>query len=292
MFIVNCQGLAFYPCYTCTMKISDWLFEATKALEASGIGTARLDCLVLLEDIIGKDRAFLLAHPEFALTQKQIQELDNNIEQRQDHIPLAYIRSKTEFYRRKFFVNKDVLIPRPESESMIELLLKETKDIKSPSIFDIGTGCGALGITAKLEMPNSNVVGVDVDKKCLAVAVKNSRQLLANVDFVQGNLLDKIKYKIHDKDILLCNLPYVPNDFILNEAATKEPRLAIFGGLDGLNLYRNIFNQIDKLNEKPCLVFTESLVAQHPYLTSIAEKSCYSQINSKGLIQLFKKKPI
>src|SRR3990167_7586357 len=104
------------------MRVEAWLKQATQELETAGIGTARLDCLVLLEDLTGKDRAYLLAHPEFPVKGSTFHKLEKQIEKRKKHVPLAQIRGKTEFYGREFIINQDVLEPRPESETMIELL--------------------------------------------------------------------------------------------------------------------------------------------------------------------------
>lgn len=268
------------------MKISDWLHEATQTLETHDIETARLDCLILLEDILGKDKAFLLAHSEFEISKAQQHRLEMQIKQRQDHTPLAYIRGKTEFYGREFFVNKDVLVPRPESETMVELLLQSAVKDQEVQIIDIGTGSGALAISAKLELPKSTVIGIDIDKKCLTVAKKNALQLQANVTFMHGDLLEPIKNNTQ-ANVLLCNLPYIPDNFTLNQAAMNEPRLAIFGGKDGLDYYRKLFGQIKQLTTVPQLVLTEALPLQHTALMSIATHYQYKQLTSQDFIQVF-----
>jgi len=161
------------------MNISDWLTKNTKKLEKAGVGTARLDCLVLLEDATGKDRTYLLAHPQTTAKGSTFRKLDGWVERRAKHEPLAYIRGKTEFYGRDFIVNKHVLVPRPESETMIELALKViggriqvSDDIQ---VIDVGTGSGALAITMKLEFPKIDVFATDIDPKCLAVALQNTK---------------------------------------------------------------------------------------------------------------------
>src|SRR3954469_15390619 len=104
------------------MKIDQWLASATKKLEQAGIGTARLDALILLEDIIDKDRAWLLAHPEHEIPAAKIAKLEKLLNRRAGHEPLAYVRGRTEFYGREFFITPAVLEPRPESETMIDCL--------------------------------------------------------------------------------------------------------------------------------------------------------------------------
>ena len=153
------------------MKVAEWLGEATLKLEDAGIGTGRLDCLVLLEDVLKRERAWLLAYPETLLEKKSIQKLNSFLHRRVKHEPLAYIRGKTEFYGREFYVDSRVLEPRPESETMIELL----KTLRLPvttKIADVGAGSGALGITAYLETPRTRVDFYDIDPQTLEVAEK------------------------------------------------------------------------------------------------------------------------
>ncbi|MBI5906921.1 peptide chain release factor N(5)-glutamine methyltransferase [Candidatus Saccharibacteria bacterium] len=269
------------------MKVDEWLKRATKTLKNNGIGTARLDALVLLEDTMRHDRGWLLAHPEFELNSSQLKKLDHQIKSRAKHEPLAYIRGKTEFYGREFKVNKDVLEPRPESETMIELL-KKLPLPKKLLIADIGTGSGALAIMAKLEMPDSGVLATDIDLKCLAIAKHNAQKLGADVKFFKGNLLEPVYSLLATPYVLLCNLPYVPDNYQLNSAAMNEPKIAIFGGPDGLDLYRRLFEQIDSMPAKPKYILTESLPPQHKKLAKVAKKHDYKLAQTTDFIQVFK----
>lgn len=252
-------------------------------LENAGIMTARLDALVLLEDTLHTNRAHLLAHPDQQITEEQIDVLMKQVARRAHHEPLAYIRSKTEFYGREFSVNKHVLEPRPESETMISLL-KQLSLKQHTKLADIGSGSGALGITAALELGLSTVYLHDIDPKTLEVARTNADTHNVDAEYVQTNLINIYNA---DYEILLCNLPYVPDDFHINTAATHEPKLAIFGGPDGLDLYREMFAQIVKLPWKPASILTESLPPQHTELTRIAAAAGYSLSTSEDFIQLF-----
>lgn len=268
------------------MRINDWLFTASASLQESSISTARLDCLVLLEDCLQKDRAFILAHPELELSAKQLAVLQQQLTRRSSHEPLAYIRGKTEFYGREFFIDERVLEPRPESETMIDLL----KELGTPAvnIADIGTGSGALAITAQLELPEARVAAVDIDPSCLSVAAKNAAFHEGSIELFPGDLLQPFLQKSCNfvPDVLLCNLPYVPDSFQINRAATHEPALALFGGPDGLDVYRTLFTQAAKLPKKP-VILTESLPPQHPALTDIATSYGYRQKVEDDFIQLF-----
>jgi len=265
------------------MNISSWIQEAQTQLADAGIGTARLDCLVLLEDEFGKDRAWLLSHSDEELQGSILENLNTKIVQRAQHIPLAYLRGHAEFYGREFMVNEHTLVPRPETEAIIELL----KVLNLPSeaaILDIGTGSGCIAITAALELPNMHVSACDIDKKCLEIAAANAAKLGANVMFFESNLLQHAK----PQDVLLANLPYVPDNFQINTAATHEPRHALFGGPDGLNLYRTMFEQIAANDWQPQYILAESLPPQHEPLASIAQTHGYQLQQTDDFIQLFK----
>ncbi len=253
--------------------------------------------LVLLEDLLNTNRAQLLAHPERKVTLEQQKVLNLQIERRKNHEPLAYIRGKTEFYGREFIINNHVLEPRPESETMISMLKKlySAPNVKGPSfhVVDVGTGSGALAITTKLEFPEAKVIATDIDKKCLAVARQNAKKHNAPIAFAYGDLMRSVFHTQNSSGrtefeyVVLANLPYVPDNFHINLAAGHEPRRAIFGGSDGLDLYRRLFAQIDSLNDKPTYILTESLPTQHKELAKIAKENGYKLQKTEDFIQQF-----
>lgn len=251
----------------------------------SGITTSRLDTLILLEDITGQDRAWLLAHPEHQLTNHQINKLNSQIARRAKHEPLAYIRGKTEFYGREFKVNARTLEPRPETETMIDLF-KQLEIPTNAMVADVGSGSGAIGITAILERPDISINFLDIDTDTLAIANSNARKHKVRGQYYQGDLLEAwaVEY-----DVLLCNLPYVPDSHTINEAAMFEPRIAIFGGTDGLDLYRRLFTQLATGKYGTPVVLTESLPFQHKELAQIAKQFGYKQVKSEDFIQVFHK---
>jgi release factor glutamine methyltransferase len=267
----------------------EWLQTATALLTRVGIGTAHLDALVLLEDCLKKDRAQLLAHPNTHLSEEQLKDLTAALNRRASHEPLAYIRNKTEFYGREFYIDHRVLEPRPESETMIDLL-KRLPMHKHQTIIDVGTGSGALAITAKLEFSKVDVMATDVDVSALKVAEQNCKKHACDVHFLKGNLLKPFYMHYHPEHyILLCNLPYVPDSFHINRAAMREPTTAIFGGNDGLDLYRELFTQLDPLAYKPEYILTESMPPQHELLKAIAREHNYQLHATEDFIQVFKK---
>ncbi len=284
------------------MKIEEWLKKNTRLLTKAGIATARLDTLVLLEDLLHTARTQLLAHDDKVLTSEQLKKLDEQISRRAHHEPLAYIRGKSEFYGREFLVTKDTLEPRPETETMVELL----KKLRGPraqgeglSLVDIGTGSGCIAITAKLEFPDAQVIATDISEQCLKIAKQNAQKLGADIKFLQGDLLKPLSALLSEPWALLCNLPYVPDSHTINESAMFEPKLAIFGGPDGLDLYRRLFSQIKNANNPydrmksyrsgARYVLTESLPFQHEKLTKIAEQSGYTLVTTDDFIQVFAK---
>lgn len=265
------------------MIVQDFLHQATEALREAGIPTPRLDCLVLLEDALGLDRAAILAHPETPIGASKIGGLNKEIAQRVRHTPLAYIRGKTSFYGRKFAVNRHVLVPRPESETMIDVLKKLPLPPR-PKIVDIGTGTGCLGVTAALELGLAKVTLYDIDPQALKLAKLNARALKTNVTCRRADLLAFSP----EANIILANLPYVPERYAINQAAEHEPKHAIFGGKDGLNLYRRLWSQINDLPHKPRLVLTEALPPQHTTLAAIAGQAGYTLHGAEDFIQVFK----
>jgi release factor glutamine methyltransferase len=267
------------------MTIGIWLKRAVEKLTDAGIGTARLDTLVLLEDVSGKDRAWLLAHPEHELSSTEQVALTKLLNQRAEHYPLAYLRGKTEFYGRVFVISPAVLEPRPESETMVELLKKLPGLPAEPRVADVGAGSGAIGITAKLELPKARVELLEIDPEALKVAQKNVDLFTIEISVTRSDLL---KNTNQANDVLLCNLPYVPDSFTINPPAMREPQVAIFGGPDGLDLYRQLFEQVRNLQNKPLFILTEALPPQHPQLASLASKTGYELAKTDDFIQVFK----
>lgn len=269
------------------MTISIWLSYAKDKLETAGIGTAKLDSQLLLADQLGRDRAWLLAHLDTMVTEETKNKLDQQLEERSRHVPLAYIRGKTEFYGREFLIDRRVLEPRPESETMIDLLKKLPEAGEPIQIIDVGTGSGALAITAKLELPKSHVIATDIDPGCLEVARANAEKHQVSIDFAEGDLLTPVMHLEGDLVVTLANLPYVPDDFEVNRAALQEPHQAIFGGPDGLDPYRKLFEQAAELAMRPRYILTESLPPQHKQLQFIAARFGFLQTQESDFIQVF-----
>ncbi|HET6924499.1 MAG TPA: HemK/PrmC family methyltransferase [Candidatus Saccharimonadales bacterium] len=268
--------------------VGEWLLSANALLTRVGIGTAHLDAVVLLEDCIKHDRAWILAHTEHPLSEEHLARLNEQLNRRAQHEPLSYIRNKTEFYGREFYIDHRVLEPRPESETMIDML-KSLHLPREITVIDVGTGSGALAITARLEVPRADVMATDLDPEALKVAEQNCEKHSCDIDFLKGNLLKPFYLHYHPRhSVVLANLPYVPDSFHINPAAMREPRAAIFGGPDGLDLYRELFEQVDPLPYKPLYILTEAMPPQHELLRSIASRHHYRQSAYDDFIQVFR----
>jgi release factor glutamine methyltransferase len=202
------------------MKVEQWLRAATKKLNEAGIGSARLDALILLEDELGIERGHILEKPELEISKTKKKRLDSKLRRRQRHLPLAYIRGHSEFYGRKFLVNRHTLEPRPESETMIDMLLMLPL-LKNYKFADVGTGSGALGITVALELNSKDVDLYDVDANALAVARHNIELHELGLKTYKRDLL---RSYTRPYDILLANLPYVPDHYRVNQAAAMPPQ--------------------------------------------------------------------
>lgn len=265
------------------MQIHNWLRQAEQQLHTAEVATARLDALVLLEDALDKDRAYLLAHDNDEIPTETLTLLERQIKRRSKHEPLAYIRGKMEFYGREFIVNNHVLEPRPESETMIDLA-KALPLPDSPRIADVGSGSGALGITLALELGTNQADLYDIDPLTFEIAQQNAEKHSVTATCTQSNLVAKATQPY---DVLLCNLPYVPDNFQINTAAGHEPRHAIFGGMDGLDLYRTMFAQIAERTDKPAFITCESLPIQHKSLAHLARAQGYVLYTSEDFIQVF-----
>jgi release factor glutamine methyltransferase len=267
------------------MTIAEWLIDTMVELGKAGVDSPRRDSLVLLEDTLGKDRAWILAHHEYVLSETELTRVDELIAKRLHREPLAYIRGKAWFYGRFFAVNKHVLIPRPESEHFIELL----KEMRVHKVLDIGTGSGALAVTAVKELPVSEAIATDTSSKALALAQKNAAAHEVKIKFVSGSLFEPVAELNLSDFTVLANLPYVPDGMVTSPEITAEPAEALFSGHDGLDHYRRFWQQLQSLEYQPQHVLVESLESQHQAMAEFAKPAGYRLRRTELLVQLFEK---
>ena len=265
------------------MTIDAWIRSAATQLNARGVPSPRLDAELILSHTLRKGRTWVHAHGDEAIDARTQEIADARLDLRLDRVPIAYIIGHKEFYGRRFTVTTSTLIPRPESEAMIELL--QTIPLRpGMKLVDVGTGSGCLGITAKLEHPELDVTLVDIDKHTLAVAEKNALQLGASVEYLKSSLLTHYPYSA---DIVLANLPYVDKEWENSPEIQHEPSVALFADDNGLFLIKQLIDQCsDKLQVGGYLAL-EADLRQHHAMTHYAEQHGLSPVETHGLIVLY-----
>lgn len=208
-------------------------------------GTPDLDSQVLLAHFLGVDRAFLFAHPERTLSDLECGAFLDIIERRAAGEPIAYITGAKGFYDIDLKVTPSVLIPRPETELLLEEALRLSEDRPDPIVADIGTGSGALAVTFARHRPQSKVYATEISRDALAVARGNAERNGVHLTFLEGDLAEPLIQRGIKIDLLLANLPYIASDELSSlEVSRFEPRMALNGGIDGLALIRRLLRQI------------------------------------------------
>jgi len=230
-----------------TMTVHEILNESTKAMEAEEIPSARLDAEVLLAFYLKCDRLEFLKNPEMTLKEKQIAGYRKLITRRLQWEPVAYITGRKAFWTFSLEVSKDVLIPRPDTEIIVEEALDICRkdDAAEINILDIGTGSGAIALALAKEINNAHVVATDISAAALVLAKKNARSLKLDdkIDFRQGDLFAPVEEVF---DVIVCNPPYIPEDEYQElPAGVKdyEPRIALLAGENGLEFYKKLIYQ-------------------------------------------------
>ena len=213
----------------------------TKKLKQKKIASPSLDSELLLSRILNKKREEILTNLEQEINFKDLIKYKKFIQRRSQNEPIAYILKEKEFWSKFFFVSLDTLIPRPETELLVEKLIVIFKG-KKISILDIGTGSGCILISLLTELKNSKGVGIDISKKALIIAKKNSARHIIknNIKFFNKSLEDKFNQKF---DLIVSNPPYVKTKDIKNlrdDIKRYEPRIALDGGNDGLDLIKKV----------------------------------------------------
>ncbi|MET3699028.1 release factor glutamine methyltransferase [Bacillus oleivorans] len=215
----------------------------------------------LLQYIKNWSRSDLIFHLREPLSEEDFREFETLVLEHGKGIPVQYLMGSAEFYGRTFLVNSNVLIPRPETEELIEGILQRTDRLFQSNqplkAVDIGTGSGAIAITLKKERPHWDVWAVDISGTALAVAEENSKRLDAKVSFVKGDLLVPFLENNEKFDVIVSNPPYIPDRDIEEMSVVvkdHEPHLALFAGAEGLDIYQRLIPQAVRLLNKPgCL---------------------------------------
>ena len=234
------------------MNIENTLNEGINILQKNKIPNPQLDSEILLTNLIKRDKKHIILNPKELLNSEQLDKFKSLIERRKKGEPIAYLIKKKEFWKDEFFVNNDVLIPRPDTELLIEEVLKIYSKDKQLQVLDIGTGSGCILLSILRERPNFYGTGIDISKKSINVSKFNAKQL---------NLMNRVKFfnssvdnfKIGKYDLIVSNPPYIKIlnlKYLEKDVVNFEPELALSGGLDGFSKIRNVINKANTLIKK------------------------------------------
>ena len=225
------------------MTIKQAITKGMIMLKSNNGESPKLKARLLLQYVLDKPRQYIIVYDNKEIDKQQQWQYFVNIEKLTKGIPLQHITHRQEFMKMDFFVDENVLIPRPDTEILVEEVIKIAQKYNSPRILDLCTGSGAIAISLKKFVPSADITAVDISEKALEIAQKNAEKLEAKINFVKSNLFDKLDNKKFD--IIVSNPPYIRKDEIkkLSEEVQKEPKIALDGGEDGLDFYRIIAEQ-------------------------------------------------
>jgi release factor glutamine methyltransferase len=228
------------------MVIREALRKAAERLESHRVSSPRLNAEVILAYCLAVDKTYLYTHDDRTVGDAEFQKIEDALYERISGVPVQYIVGRQEFYGRYFTVNPDVLIPRPETEYIVEAVL-DLHPTSGSTIIDVGTGSGCIGLTLALELPEAHVTITDISSRALLTARANAVQLGASAEIVCMDLLDAAGGPF---DIVVSNPPYVSREEASRlqiEVREHEPHVALFGDEDGLAAYRNLIPSAERV---------------------------------------------
>ena len=230
------------------MTIKELLNQGVIMLKNERIEYPKNKARLILEYTLKKTREYLIIYDKKEVTPKQRDEYVLNIKRLIQGEPLQYITGLQEFMKLRFLVTKDVLIPQPDTEILVEEVISIAKKIDNPTILDLGTGSGSIAISLAKYVQNTKLVAIDISQKAIDIAKKNAKLngVSNTIDFMQSDLFNKLKNQKFD--IIVSNPPYIPTKEInsLPIEVQKEPKIALDGGEDGLEIYRKIVKEAYK----------------------------------------------
>lgn len=242
----------------------------------------RLETEILLTHVIQKTREYLIAYPQAEISTSQLTEFTKLCQQRAKGIPIEHLTNTKEFYGYSFFVDHNVLIPRPETEYLVTRAIQLHQEFHCHQIIEIGTGSGCISISltkeiAAQKIPQPSIIASEISPPALQVALHNQQKLNAptNLTIEAGDLLNNFLNQQHQLTapyIIIANLPYIgteQHNFVAQETFTNEPHIALFGGHNGLELYSKLFQQITQLPIQPQAIIGEYSFSQTQFLQEI-----------------------
>ncbi|PXV70071.1 peptide chain release factor N(5)-glutamine methyltransferase [Halanaerobium congolense] len=246
------------------MNIKELLNRSDQFLAARGIESSRLDAEVLMADLLDMERINLYVKYDYPLKNVEIDNYRERIKKRAQRIPVAYITEKKEFMSLEFKVKEGVLIPRPDTENLVEAVIEycRKEELQSPQIIDVGTGSGAIAVSLAHYLEDAKVVGVDLSTEALKVARQNmdEHELSERMSILKSDLLKEfIKREITGIDIIVSNPPYISKSEMekLPPEVKKEPKTALAAGEDGLAYYKKLIPQAEKVLKNGGKLFLE-----------------------------------
>jgi release factor glutamine methyltransferase len=248
-------------------SIGKWLTDAAQELAQADVQSHRLDSELILAHVLGRSRAWLKAHDADSLTADQSHTADALIDRRVNREPLVHLTGTREFYGLDMHITPDVLTPRVETEQMVEWAIKYTP--RDARLIDIGTGSGAIAIAIAKHRPDLSIAATDITAKELAVAHTNAAQHQVDLELIQSDLWHSVSGRFAT---VVTNLPYLQDDADLMPEVRREPSVALFGGPDGLDLYRRFLAGLPDHLEPGGYLFTECDPWQHEALMAEAAK--------------------
>ncbi len=259
------------------MNIQSLLDYSNKKLKQNLITSAMLDGEILLQKAIKKDRKFLILNPEKNIKKSKVQLFKSLVRRRQKGEPISYIINKKEFWNNNFYINNDVLIPRPDSETLVEQVLKIYDKNAKKNILDIGTGSGCLLLAILKERDNFFGTGIDISKKALNVASFNAKvhQLSNRVKFYNS---DVDKFLLGKYDLIISNPPYIENyrlKYLDRGIISYEPRIALDGGHDGCSKVKNVICRTSSLLKRNGKLILEIGFNQKKVVLNILKKNSF-----------------
>lgn len=232
------------------------LKNVKQRLKTAGIETWSIDSELLMCRVMGFTRIQLVTRDTQPVTQAELNKLEELLNERLTFKPMQYILGKAEFMGLEFQVNENTLIPRPDTEILVEAVIEEIRVNNYRTLLDIGTGSGAIGVSIAKYCPNIKAVAVDISEKALAVAQKNGKNNnVDNITFIQSDLFENVKGSF---DVIVSNPPYIETetiDTLHKQVKAFEPVLALDGGVDGLDFYKKITMNKSYLNKNGLLAY-------------------------------------
>ena len=260
------------------MIISNLLNLGSKTLKVSKVRTHQLDSEIILSSLLKKKKEQIIIDSEKKVSRSIIIKFNKLITRRSTREPMAYILKKKEFWSKSFFVNKNALIPRPETELLCDIIIKVIKK-KNPYILDIGTGSGCILLSILSEIKKAKGVGIDISKKAIEVAKKNSSDFGLNkrANFFTRSLDETYNYKF---DLVVSNPPYIKTNDIKNlsdDVRKFEPKIALDGGKDGLDVIKKVIYKSKTILKKLGLLALEIGHGQHYNVSQILKEQGFKE---------------